>query len=468
MTTEDLKARGYQWRDGAWYPPAETESVSENGDRPFAPGAEKFVPPQLGRRAEQEGHLRIGPGRSLWRYESGVYRPDGLEWLEGFARDNLGDEFREGRMREVKAWCKANPSGRLPTQPSTDYLNVANGILHWKETPPRLDPHSPDVPSVIQLPVEWRGLDGDCPRIFRFLRRVLPDEDTVVLVLEWIGYLLIPTARFKRAVMLEGPGDTGKSTLLEIIAALLGRDNVSHATLQSIGEDRFAAASLYGRLANLCADLDARSLQRSGVFKMITSGDPMRAERKYEQDFTYRPFARLMFSANEAPGTSDQSDAYYSRWLIVPMHNPIPRGEQSANIIRALTSPEELSGLLSMAVGALRRLVNRGRFEPSRAVEAASEAYRERTDTVVAFVRDRFTLDPEARERRSTVYDSYTSWCRDNGRQALGAARFNEHLEATHPAEQYLLHGVWTWKGLQLGTSSDTPLDQGKRPEGVY
>jgi len=418
-------------------------------DEAFAPGAAKFVPPKLGRRAEAEGHLRIGPGRSLWRYENGVYRPDGAEWLEGFVRTHLQDEYRENRMREVRSWCKANPEGRLPTQPDIRYINVANGILHWKETPPRLEPHSPDVPSLIQIPVEWRGTEAECPAVFGFLRRVLPDEETVLLVMEWIGYLLIPTARFKRSVMLEGPGDTGKSTLLDLIAAMVGPANVSHASLQSIAEDKFTAADLYGKLANVCADLDAHALRRTGAFKMIVSGDPMRAEHKFERAFTYQPFARLMFSANEAPGTADQSDAFYLRWLIVPMRRPIPQGAQ-VEMIKRLTTPDELAGLLTHAVAALRRLVNRGRFDPPEAVTMAGDSYRERTDTVVGFVRERATLDPEARERSSSVYEAYARWCKENGRQALGSGKFIEHLGAAFPVSRARVEGTYRWKGLEL------------------
>jgi putative DNA primase/helicase len=256
-------------------------------------------------------------------------------------------------------------------------------------------------------------------------------------------------------MMLEGPGDTGKSTLLEVIAALLGPANVSHASLQSIAEDRFTVADLYGKLGNFCADLDAKSLQRTGTFKMIVGGDPMRAEHKFQQSFACRPFARLMFSANELPGTTDQSDAFYNRWLIVPMHNPIPHGEQSANIIRKLTTADELSGLLAYAVAALRRLVNRGRFEPSEAVTRALGEYRRKTDTATGFLEERCVFEPAATERRSTLYETYVQWCKDNGRQALGASRFNERVESGWEASTRRVKGIWEWKGLRLRTVSD-------------
>jgi putative DNA primase/helicase len=79
--------------------------------------------------------------------------------------------------------------------------------------------------------------------------------------------------------MLDGPGDTGKSTLLALFEELLGTRNVSNATLQSIAHDRFAGADLYGKLANISADLDAKAIQSTGVFKILTGGqDSLRVE----------------------------------------------------------------------------------------------------------------------------------------------------------------------------------------------
>ncbi|MDP9342639.1 MAG: phage/plasmid primase, P4 family [Actinomycetota bacterium] len=424
----------------------------------------RFVPPKLGQAAERTAHLRVGPGRSLWRYRDGVYVPNGEEWLAGFVRRTLGEEFRENRLREVRAWCRANVDAKLPRQPSTDYINVANGLLWWKETPPRLEPHSPDVTSIIQIPVSWEP-EAKCAGMERFLRRVLPRQDLAKcyrLVLEWMGYMLVPSARLKRALLLEGPGDTGKSTLLNVFGALLGPANVSHATLQSIADDRFAAADLYGRLANISADLDARAVQRTGMFKMLVSGDPMRVERKFEQPFNYRPFTRLVFSANEAPGTTDQSDAYYGRWLILPMHARLDLREQDPHLVDELTSPGELAGLLRNAVAALKILMARGRFDPPPVMLHAAKEYRARTDTVVGFVEDACLSDPQARERAGVLYEAYGHWCRENGRQAMGRQRVAEHLKDVYALRYAPRHaGYPTWFGLRLRTPADQHKQEG-------
>jgi putative DNA primase/helicase len=413
---------------------AHTQATQHSRDSFFDQG--QFVPSRLGDAAEAESHLRAGPEGSLWRYQDGVYRSDGDAWLGQFTRSVLGEAYRDGRLREVRSYCR-NRGMTIPTQPSSDYLNLRNGLLFWRENPPRLAEHSPEVPSIIQLPVAWDP-QAESWEVMAFLGAIAPEEDDdacLEFLSEWLGYLLIPDTRFQRALMLEGPRDTGKSTFLRVIEALLGENNVTHRTLQSISDDRFAAADLYGKLANVCADLDAKAVQSSGKFKMVVSGDRMTVEHKYGQPFSYRPHARLIFSANEAPGTADQSDAYFKRWLVLPMHRTIPVADQDARLVQRLATPAELSGLLRHAVEGLKRLMARGRFEVPPSMGRASEEYRARVDTVVAFAGSQCTLHPEAKIRPGALYESYRAWCSSNGRMPIGNQRFGEHLLSSFPGQ---------------------------------
>ena len=101
----------------------------------------------------------------------------------------------------------------------------------------------------------------------------------------------------------------------------VGADNVSNVSLQQLASNRFAAASLEGKLANICADLPATRLEDTQLFKGITGGgDIIQAERKFQASFSFKPFARLLFSANRLPQSPDSSEAFFDRWIIVPSH----------------------------------------------------------------------------------------------------------------------------------------------------
>ena len=116
--------------------------------------------------------------------------------------------------------------------------------------------------------------------------------------------------------------------LLDLLTYLLGEENVSHVA-QDLEENRFKVAELYGKLANIFADLPNKRLQSSSMFKTLVSGDRITAERKHEHPFAFRNHAKLIFSANALPGSNDRTYAFYRRWLIIPF-------EQTFNGKRAI------------------------------------------------------------------------------------------------------------------------------------
>jgi putative DNA primase/helicase len=369
-----------------------------------------------------------GEDGGLYAYLNGYYTPIGEDAVKTVATRLLGRHFRKNHINEVVEWFKAQP-WEIPSQPDPKILNVANGLLDWRTG--QLSPHSPDHYSIIRIPVRWDPA-ATCPRISAFLAEVLA-RDAIDLVLELAGYALYPGNPFRKAVLFLGPTGTGKTVLLAVISALLGAQNVSNVPLHTLQNHRYAPAELYGKLANICGDLEARQIEGSSVFKQITGGDAVLGERKYGQPFSFTPFALPLFSANEAPASSDLTDAWFERWLVVEMINQFvgPNAAKSADPdLRAkLTTPEELSGLLNLAVTGLQRLMARDEFALPASVTRAMTVYRRGVDTLERFVDERCILDAEAATRRSAVFEAYCRWCGEEGLRPEPRSEFYHRLE---------------------------------------
>jgi P4 family phage/plasmid primase-like protien len=264
-------------------------------------------------------------------------------------------------------------------------------------------------------------------------------------------------AQQKNENLLLGPGANGKTVLLAIIRRLLGERNVSAIPLQAFSDNRFAAAELFGKLANVCGDLDARTVRHSDVFKAWTGGDLLLAERKYGAPFAFCPTAVPIFSANEPPLSSDQSDAWFDRWLIVPMERRIPEDQRDPHLARKLVTEAELEGLLVEAVEGLERLMRRGRFDLPESVRRAGEGYRDRLDTVRGFVGECCHLDPDLWTPRPVLYAFYRDWAKDGGRFPVSAATFFDHLRRGFAGriEERTRRGKRGWLGIGLGGGED-------------
>ena len=89
------------------------------------------------------------------------------------------------------------------------------------------------------------------------MAELLPRE-VIPIIHEIAGLCLYSGNPMRKAFMFLGAGRNGKSTVLNLIRALLGKGNCSAVSIQTLSENRFAPADLFGKLANIAGDMDRR------------------------------------------------------------------------------------------------------------------------------------------------------------------------------------------------------------------
>ena len=230
-----------------------------------------------------------------------------------------GPEAASHRRREVIERIKIKTyTEREEFENHPLLLNVKNGIVDLR-TGERM-PHDPDkFLFTYQIPWDYKPNEFKVPwRILHFWYNGMQPL-TVKDVLEFVGYCLIRNCNLQKAMILAGPPDQGKSKILDLIMALLGgRANISNKTMHQLNSDRFSRAHLYGKLANICADISDKRLSDIEMFKLLVTGDWIDAEFKAKDSFTFPNKAKLIFSANlpPLPPTELEEDgAFYRRWI---------------------------------------------------------------------------------------------------------------------------------------------------------
>jgi putative DNA primase/helicase len=117
----------------------------------------------------------------------------------------------------------------------------------------------------------------------------------------------------------------------------------------------------------------------------MAAGDAVTAEHKFAQPFNFRNYAKLIFSANLIPESDDKTDAFYRRWVIINFDNRFIDGKEDAALTQKLTTPEELSGLLNLALTGLHGLIRNGGFH-NKTIDQVKQEYEENTSDVNAFL----------------------------------------------------------------------------------
>lgn len=337
--------------------------------------------------------------------------------------------YRLGGEVKVKAWLEANSYGcdtrivnettdklkrqtyvrRETFDADKSTLNLSNCLFNVRTG--EHFAHSPEYRSITQLPVRYFP-GADCPRIKQFLSEVLNVED-VQLVQEWFGYFLWRDYPIQKALLLVGDGANGKSTLINLIKAFLGTANVSARGLQELERDRFAKASLFGKMANLHADLPDTALKSTGTFKMLTGGDLITSEYKFRNSFEFANYAKLVFSANVVPEVTEDTLAYFRRWDIVNFPNTFTGDKANPKLLESLTTEEELSGLLNWALEGLRRLQNNGwTFTNSKGVDEVKEEYIRKSAPGRAFLMDCVLIGSAGEVIKQELYQAFCQYCR--------------------------------------------------------
>ena len=378
-------------------------------------GKFKFIPQEVA-AAVTTTHRFVTHKQShvIWVYGNGSYIQEGEELIRAEVRVLLGDQAREGRVNEVVAHIRettfTDPERFIPP---VKLVNFKNGILNIETG--ELTPHTPDVIFTNELPVKWEPT-AECPTIMKFLSEILHPED-IPVVQEIIGYCLLRDYRFAKAVMLLGTGANGKSTLLNLIATLLGKRNVATPSLQGLIYNRFAKAELYGKLANIHADIPSHKLKYTGTFKMLTGQDIIWAEKKHANPFEFENYAKLLYSANELPQTDDMSEAFWRRWIIIEFPNSFLEGDSQTdpNIAEKLMEPDELSGFLVWAFEGLMRLLKNKKFTMTKTREEIETEWITRTDSLRAFVMKHMDADANCYVIKDDFFTAYQEFCDERG-----------------------------------------------------
>ena len=407
----------------------------------------KFLPFVLAKHLSETRDVYYG-GESFLIYENGVYNISGEKEAGRIIMDYMLPNYcTMASIRDCRDQWDILVSMDFDVFNRNPYLvNVRNGLLDIRDM--RFKEHTPSYLSTVQLNVEYNP-QAHCPQFEKFLNEVL-DCRLIPLVQEILGYLLTTNTSAQKSFVLLGPARTGKSTLLWVVEyLLLGKKNVSNIPWQEIG-DKFKTAELLGKLANVFSDLPSKSIDDTGIFKVVTGEDYLMAEKKNKNPFKFRPFARLVFSCNELPKNYvDRTEGFYRRLIIVPFNRQIEKNK----IDKALKYKfqREKEGILNWALEGLRRLYeNNFEFSENELTDEVKKEYKRENNNVISFVEECCEIDSLFSCSRIELYESYKEFCGESGLKVLSQIKFNKELEGNFNVTRARNRKLRLWNGIRI------------------
>ncbi|MCS3662342.1 phage/plasmid primase, P4 family [Salinibacter ruber] len=311
---------------------------------------------------EVDDHFALDGSGALYYYDSGRYVEGGEDYLNQQVKQILDDagmtkEFSRYRCEEVRHRV-VTEAPELWEDPPRNRINLLNGILNLKTG--EIEEHGPKKwLSTRQIPIA-HAPEAEGTAWEDALNQWMPEDGGAELGYEIIAYNLMPGFGRRKATYLYGGKSQGKSSFLRnVVEGVFGYEGVEHMTLQEIDRDDYAAADLFGTALNVCADLPSEPMEGTSVFKRITGGDRISAQRKYKDRFNFTPHCNLIFSGNGPIIAPNSTEAFWDRWLVIPFRNNDFTGEERLSedeLDARLQDSEELSALLNEVLRVLQKV----------------------------------------------------------------------------------------------------------------
>ncbi|MED3231354.1 DNA primase family protein [Bacillus velezensis] len=357
-------------------------------------------------------HVRSTKGGRLFLYNrKGVF--------EELSEVSLGKVLRtimhEGRWNSWKSPYEAEVVKVLQREAITveemntnrNYINERNGMLSL--TTFTLYPHSPEFLSTVQIPIEYNP-NATAPHFMSFMKDITIDDSQLINVhQELVGYWLTVETKAEKAVYYYGGGANGKSVMASIVTALVGEDNVSSVPLSEFSQT-FGMENLIGKSLNIAAEneMGGKALKTEN-FKAIVSGDNITINIKYRPAISYRPYCRLVFLVNNLPDSSDVTEGYFRKIIIVPFPRTFKKEERNVELKNELL--KELPGILNWAIQGLKRLrSNNYQFSECKAIKETESAYHDEQNPVREFFHSHVVQVDGSRTKQSDFYNMYSQW----------------------------------------------------------
>lgn len=398
-----------------------TLSRDEAFQKPIFFRKTQFLFDRFARYLKNNNHIIKIDGQ-LHVYRNGIY-VDGNKEIEAQMIDHIPD-LNKAKRAEVLAYMDIMI--RENTKMSdANYIAFNNGLYNLETE--ELEDFTPEIVITNKIPYDYVPDTYSSITDTALNKLACNDKSVRLLLEECIGYCFYRRSELRKAFILTGEKENGKSTFLSMLDNLLGSENIANLDLKELG-DRFKTAELFGKLANIGDDIGDEFIPNPAIFKKLSSGNPINVEHKGADPFDFSNYAKLIFSANDIPRIKDKSGAVLSRLVIIPFNARFTAEDPDFDpyIKYKLIQREPMEYLINIGLEGLKRILKNQGFTRSTIVDNAIAEYEEGNNPVLLF----FKEDPKIEnESTGAVYKEYYEFCMANNFQPMSNIEFSKQVK---------------------------------------
>lgn len=273
--------------------------------------------------------------------------------------------------------------------------------------------------------------NAECPHWLGFLELVQPKRSMRRYLQKLVGLTLVGSATQEIIIFLYGIAGTGKSTFINAVMKVLGRElaiKFSTAVLLSRDRDGSANELLLFRGARMAVASEVPENRRfnEAMLKDLSSDDLLSMRPLFKEAFTFQPTHTLWLYGNHLPRVSGGDSGVWRRLSLLPFNTVIPKSKVDKDF--GATLQAELPGILNWALEGCLAWRKTGVKQPVW-VRDATKDYRSDMDVMGQFMDEQIVKRVGNKERASVVYKAYLAWALEQGERPVSNKAFGLALK---------------------------------------
>lgn len=382
----------------------------------------------------------------IYRWNGGVFvnvGPAGMsmrDWRRTIAQETGFPISSERTARDLhgQVWAAIQPMDEDPRDlnSKSPLLNMRNGVYDLRRGV--LLPHEKVWATTNQVPHDFIDNEelvlAETEKFHAWMTSAT-DEETADVLWVVLGYIMAGGNPDQRVFILQGPGGSGKGTLIRAMQTLLGKANYSPLSLAAVG-GRFTTEQLYRQVANIAGDVAGGVIPNYERLLGLTGGDVVFADRKGTDGFSFTWRGSLLLATNDTltlpKGVSGQTGWHRRATYIGVHHPPVDEDDQLTDAVFLPSIMPNPAATATRAATALHKAMQgTGKIiRPSRAMQEAAATARLTGDLVADWANDRLRRARGGHLEGSIAFHDFKVWCANYGNDyAPGARRFYADLD---------------------------------------
>jgi P4 family phage/plasmid primase-like protien len=411
--------------------------------------------------------IRNDEKNEMWIYYDGIYLQNGKTYIEEYCKEAFGISYTTNISNSVAKLIQIDNyinQDKFFAIQKNKLICLKNGILDL-QTMQLLD-YSKEYIFFSKINANY-DKNAKCEKFLAFVNDIVETQEDIDIIQEVFGWFFYKKYAFEKIIMFIGDGRNGKSKLIEIMTHFLSPESVSQITPHTMeDEDSFSLSSMFGKLANLVADIGDGNLTKTQKLKALSGNDIIQAKRKFMTDLHFQNVAKMVFGCNELPIIYDRKAGMWERWILIQFPYKFVDAERvgenskhklrKENIVESIINDtKEMSGLLNWALEGYKRLEQKGKFSYSKTPQQTQSQWLRKADSFESFVLDCCELEYGLEISKEDLRRHYVQYVNEHKLKLKNANHIARSLgeRGISDIRRKGYDSEYMWQGIRLKTA---------------